>query len=65
MSGGNKKLLCEASVIISRGMKLVKTVLQSLAAALQRLVAKSWVYGKHSKIRNIKMLSSHPKTQYL
>ena len=36
-------------------MKLVKTVLLSLAAALERLVAKSRVYGKHSKIKSNKV----------
>ena len=46
-------------------IKLVKTVLLSLAAALERLVAKSRVYDKHSKIKNNKILSSHIKTQYL
>ena len=49
-----KKLRYEV-VVLGSVMKLVKTVPLSLAAALERLVAKSRVYGKHSKIKNNKI----------
>ena len=54
MSGGNKKLFvlrCYSCCI-----EMVETVLQRLAAALERLVAKSRVYDKHSKIKNERMI---------